>query len=185
MFIKKKLLSGAFEIESLPKKDNRGSFVRFFCQKTLSELFDNNNIVQINSSYSKKAGTIRGLHFQSFPSKESKFIRCIKGKIFDVIVDLRKHSKTFGKWKSVILDSKMMNMVFIPSGFAHGFQTLAPDCEILYLHTDYHNQELECGYNYNSQNLKINWPLEVTQISERDRNLKFFQDKRKSSNHEV
>ena len=141
--------------------------------------------VQDNHSLSRSSGTLRGLLFQAPPAAQGKLVRCGRGAIFDVIVDLRKHSKTFGKWKSVILDSKMMNMVFVPSGFAHGFQTLAPDCEILYLHTDYHNQELECGYNYNSQNLKINWPLEVTQISERDRNLKFFQDKRKSSNHEV
>ena len=110
-----------------------------------------------NSSYSKTAGTVRGLHFQSFPSQESKFVRCIKGKIFDVIVDIRKESKTFGKWQSIILDSKKKNMVFIPSGFAHGFQTLFPDCEILYLLTDYHQPELECGYHYNSKDLNINW----------------------------
>ena len=159
-------------------KDKRGYFKEILLEKNIKKKFP-----FLVMSYSKK-NVLRGLHLQMKKS-QGKYISVIKGKIFDVIVDLRKHSKTFGKWKSVILDSKMMNMVFVPSGFAHGFQTLAPDCEILYLHTDYHNQELECGYNYNSQNLKINWPLEVTQISERDRNLKFFQDKRKSSNHEV
>ena len=90
MLIKENQLKDVFEINSIPKTDNRGSFSRFFCKKTLSELSKNINIVQINSSYSKTAGTVRGLHFQSFPSQESKFVRCIKGKIFDVIVDIRK-----------------------------------------------------------------------------------------------
>ena len=103
MLIKENQLKDVFEINSIPKTDNRGSFSRFFCKKTLSELSKNINIVQINSSYSKTAGTVRGLHFQSFPSQESKFVRCIKGKIFDVIVDIRKESKTFGKWQSIIL----------------------------------------------------------------------------------
>ena len=185
MLIKENQLKDVFEINSIPKTDNRGSFSRFFCKKTLSELSKNINIVQINSSYSKTAGTVRGLHFQSFPSQESKFVRCIKGKIFDVIVDIRKDSKTFGKWQSIILDSKTQNMVFIPSGFAHGFQTLLPDCEILYLHTDFHESELECGFHYNSKDLKINWPLDVTQISDRDKKLEFFQNKRKDIYYEV
>lgn len=185
MLIKENQLKDVFEINSIPKTDNRGSFSRFFCKKTLSELSKNINIVQINSSYSKTAGTVRGLHFQSFPSQESKFVRCIKGKIFDVIVDIRKESKTFGKWQSIILDSKTQNMVFIPSGYAHGFQTLLPDCEILYLHTDYHEPELECGFHYNSKDLKINWPLDVTQISDRDKKLEIFQNKRKDIYYEV
>ena len=185
MLLKKTPLEGALEIECLPKKDKRGSFVRFFCQKSLSKLFNDSKIVQINSSYSRMAGTIRGLHFQSSPSQENKFIRCIKGKIFDVIVDLREESKTFGKSYSLILDSKKMNMIFVPSGFAHGFQTLLPDCEMLYLHTDYHNTELEKGYHYNSSDLKIPWPLEVTQISEKDKNLEIFKYERKTVFHEV
>ena len=185
MLLKKIPLDGAYEIECLPKKDERGSFVRFFCQKSLSQLFSNTKIVQINSSYSRLAGTVRGLHFQSLPSRENKFIRCIKGKIFDVIVDLREESKTFGKSHSVILDSKKMNMIFVPTGFAHGFQTLVPDCEILYLHTDYHNQELEKGYRYDSKDLKISWPIEITQISDKDKKLEIFKYERKKVLYEV
>ena len=185
MLLKKTPLDGALEIECLPKKDDRGSFVRFFCQKSLSKLCNNKKIVQINSSYSRITGTIRGLHFQSSPSQENKFIRCIKGKIFDVIVDLREESNTFGKSFSVILDSKKMNMIFVPTGFAHGFQTLLPDCEMLYLHTDYHNTELEKGYYYNSSDLKIPWPLEVTQISEKDKKLEIFKCERKKVFYEV
>tara|TARA_X000001036_G_scaffold238723_1_gene222668 strand:+ start:193 stop:750 length:558 start_codon:yes stop_codon:yes gene_type:complete len=185
MLLKKIPLEGALEIDCLPKKDERGSFVRFFCQKSLSKLLNNTKIVQINSSYSRMAGTVRGLHFQSLPSQENKFIRCIKGKIFDVIVDLREESNTFGKSYSVILDSKKMNMIFVPTGFAHGFQTLLPDCEILYLHTDYYNPELERGYHYNSQDLKIPWPIEVTQISDKDQNLEIFKNQRKTVFHEV
>ena len=174
MLHKKIPLEGALEIDCLPKKDERGSFVRFFCQKSLSKLCKSTKIVQINSSYSRMAGTVRGLHFQSSPSQENKFIRCIRGKIFDVIVDLREESNTFGKLYSVILDSKKMNMIFVPTGFAHGFQTLLPDCEILYLHTDYHNPELERGYYYNSKDLQIPWPMKVTQISDKDKNLEIF-----------
>ncbi|MFL2802046.1 MAG: dTDP-4-dehydrorhamnose 3,5-epimerase family protein [Paracoccaceae bacterium] len=174
MLHKKIPLEGALEIDCLPKKDERGSFVRFFCQKSLSKLCKSTKIVQINSSYSRIAGTVRGLHFQSSPSQENKFIRCIRGKIFDVIVDLREESNTFGKLYSVILDSKKMNMIFVPTGFAHGFQTLLPDCEILYLHTDYHNPELERGYYYNSKDLQIPWPMKVTQISDKDKNLEIF-----------
>tara|TARA_A100001011_G_C14282699_1_gene832264 strand:+ start:191 stop:748 length:558 start_codon:yes stop_codon:yes gene_type:complete len=183
MLLKKIPLDGALEIECHPKNDERGSFVRFFCQKSLLKLCNNTEIVQINSSYSRIAGTVRGLHFQSSPSQENKFIRCIRGKIFDVIVDLRDESKTFGKTYSVILDSQKMNMIFVPTGFAHGFQTLLPDCEILYLHTDYHNPELERGYHYKSKDLKIPWPIEVTKISDKDKNLEIFKYKRKTIFH--
>ena len=179
MLLKKTPLDGAVEIECRPKKDKRGSFVRFFCQQSLSKLFNDTKIVQINSSYSRIAGTVRGLHFQSSPSQENKFIRCIKGKIFDVIVDLREESKTFGKSYSLILDSKKMNMIFVPSGFAHGFQTLLPDCEILYLHTEVHNSKSEMGFHYASPELNIKWPLNPTNLSERDLKLEPFKVNKK------
>ena len=128
-------------VELCPKKfgDERGQFISAYKKQDSIFQFSwaSRNIAQVNISITKSVGAIRGLHFQSFPSQESKFVRCIKGKIFDVIVDIRKDSKTFGKWQSIILDSKTQNMVFIPSGFAHGFQTLLPDCEILYLLTDF------------------------------------------------
>ena len=132
MLLKKTPLEGAVEIESLPKKDKRGSFVRFFCQKSLSKVFNDTKIVQINSSYSKTAGTVRGLHFRSFPSQESKFIRCIKGKIFDVIVDIRKESDTYARWESFDLSAENNNILFVPKGFAHGFLVLSEKAIINY-----------------------------------------------------
>ena len=96
-----------------------------------------------------------------------------------MVLDLRLESKTFGQWQSIILDSEKMNMVYIPKGFAHGFQTLTDNCQILYLHTEYRNQKSEDGYYYNSPYLGIDWPLELTDISERDKNLKIFDESAK------
>jgi len=174
MEIIKSKLSGAAEIKCEPFIDHRGWFTRFFCQEEMFELNQGKSIVQINSSFTKKKGTIRGLHFQNHPYCEDKVVRCISGKIFDVMLDLRQESKTFGQWQAVILDSKKMNMVYIPKGFAHGFQTLTSNCQILYLHTESRNQISEDGYHFNSPYLNIDWPLELTDISERDKNLKIF-----------
>ena len=158
--------------------DKRGEFRELIIEKKLKD-----KIVFTVCSKSKK-NVLRGLHMQT-KKMQGKFISVIKGKILDIVVDCRKKSKTFGKSYSLILDSKKMNMIFVPSGFAHGFQTLLPDCEMLYLHTDYHNTELEKGYHYNSSDLKIPWPLEVTQISEKDKNLEIFKCERKKVFHEV
>ena len=174
MKIIKSKLSGVAEIESNPFVDHRGWFVRYFCQEQIKELNGGKEIVQINSSFTKRKGTIRGLHFQNSPYCEDKIVRCLSGQIFDVVLDLRLESKTFGQWQSIILDSEKMNMVYIPKGFAHGFQTLTDNCQILYLHTEYRNQKSEDGYYYNSPYLGIDWPLELTDISERDKNLKIF-----------
>ena len=123
-------LEGAFELSSKKKSDQRGWFVRFFCQNELFSINKGKNIVQINSSFSKRKGTIRGLHFQKSPFQEDKVARCISGEIFDVIVDVRPNSKTFGEWRSIILSSKKMNALYIPKGFAHGFISLEPNLTI-------------------------------------------------------
>ena len=185
--VQETLIPGVFKLISEPFEDNRGSFLNLFREneESFRNTWGSRNFKQINLSNTKNLGAIRGLHLQKKPYQEAKIVRCIKGKIFDVIVDLREESKTFGKSYSLILDSKKMNMIFVPSGFAHGFQTLLPDCEMLYLHTDYHNTELEKGYHYNSSDLKIPWPLEVTQISEKDKNLEIFKCERKKVFHEV
>jgi dTDP-4-dehydrorhamnose 3,5-epimerase len=178
MIIHKTLLEGAAEIECSPNRDDRGWFTRYFCQEELYEINGGREIVQINSSFTKLAGTIRGLHRQKAPYEEDKIVRCIAGKIFDVMLDNRKSSATYGEWHSVILDAEKMNMVYVPKGFAHGFQTLTSDCQILYLHTQAHAPEAEAGYHYNSPELGINWPLQVTDLSERDKGLKDFIKKR-------
>ena len=168
-------LEGAAEIQCFPIRDHRGWFARYFCQKELSELNGGREIQQINSSLTIKRGAIRGLHFQNPPYAEDKIVRCIAGRIFDVIVDIRKGSPTFGHWHSVTLDAEEMNMVYIPKGFVHGFQTLDDNCQILYLHTEFHNHESEGGFRFDSPMLAIPWPIEITDISERDRNLNYLE----------
>ena len=172
-------LEGAFELNSKKKSDQRGWFVRFFFQNELFSINKGKNIVQINSSFSKRKGTIRGLHFQKSPFQEDKVARCISGEIFDVIVDVRPNSKTFGKWRSIILSSKKMNALYIPKGFAHGFQTLTNNCQILYLHTEVHNSKSEMGFHYASPELNIKWPLNPTDLSERDLKLEPFKVNKK------
>ena len=167
-------LKGAAEIYCSTLKDERGWFSRYFCQKELSLINGDKNIVQINSSFTKLTGTIRGLHLQHSPHEEDKIVRCIAGKIFDVMLDLRLGSTTYGKWQSVILDAQKMNMVYVPKGFAHGFQTLEPNCEILYFHTQFHAPKAEGGCRYDSPELAIAWPLEITHVSEKDKKLDIF-----------
>jgi len=174
MKIINKFLGGAAEILCSPHADERGWFCRFFCQTELFELNRGLEIVQINSSFTKYAGTIRGFHLQRAPYEEDKIVRCIAGKIYDVMVDNRKDSPTYGQWQDVILDAEKMNMVYIPKGFAHGFQTLTPDCQILYMHTQYYHPEAEDGFHYKSPELGLTWPLDVTDLSDRDKKLQFF-----------
>ena len=171
-------LDGAYELQSKKKSDHRGWFVRLFCQNELFAINKGKNILPINSSFSKRKGTIRGLHFQKPPFQEDKIARCIQGEVFDVIVDVRPDSKTFGKWKSIILSSEKMNALYIPKGFAHGFQTLTNNCQILYLHTEVHSLESEMGFHYASSELKIKWPLKPTDLSERDLKLNPFEFKK-------
>jgi len=174
MNIVKTSLAGAAEIECSPHRDGRGWFTRYFCQEELYDINGGREIVQINSSFTALAGTVRGLHYQVAPHEEDKIARCISGKIYDVILDNRKDSITYGQWHSVILDAEQMNMIYIPKGFAHGFQTLTKDCQVLYLHTESHYPDAEAGFFYNSPELQIPWPIEVSDLSVRDKNLKFF-----------
>jgi len=168
------MLDGAAEIVCSPHRDNRGWFTRYFCQEELKEINGDLEIMQINSSLTKLVGTIRGLHFQNFPHEEDKIVRCISGKIYDIILDNRKDSDTYGQWHEVILDSEKMNMIYVPKGFAHGFQTLSSNCQVLYLHTHEHHPEAEDGFHYNSPELNIPWPLQVADLSDRDKKLKLF-----------
>jgi dTDP-4-dehydrorhamnose 3,5-epimerase len=164
-------LAGAAVIQATPAQDERGWFSRWFCQAEMEELNSGRAIQQINSSFTIKKGTVRGLHFQFHPKMEDKIVRCLKGSLFDVIVDLRHDSSTRGQWCSVILDAEQQNMVYIPRGFAHGFQTLEENCQILYLHTESHAPGQEGGFRYDSPYLGIDWPLEATDLSARDQKL--------------
>ena len=167
MKIKELKLKGAAELNIEKKKDDRGWFTRLFCQEELFPINKKRNILQINSSYSNKKGTIRGMHYQKKPFQEDKVVYCLLGEIFDVIVDIRPNSRTFGKWSSAILSSKKMNAVYVPKGFAHGYQTLSDQCQMLYLHTEVYNQKSESGFSFKSPNLSIRWPLNPTNVSKK------------------
>jgi len=167
-------VNGAALIETKIHEDARGIFSRYFCNNDLRFLLGESEIVNINFSHSKKKGTIRGLHFQNQPYEEKKFIRCISGSIYDVIVDIRPHSSTFLNWYGVELSSTNKNMLFIPEGFAHGFQTLEDNSEIIYCVSNYYSPEAESGYRYNDPTFKIVWPLSVSEISTKDLNFSDF-----------
>lgn len=162
-------IQDAFLIQFEPFQDDRGFFERFFCQKEIFEYLNiERNIKQINHSFTQKKGAVRGLHFQHPPKSEIKMITCLKGKVFDVMVDLRKSSPTFLKWHAEILSPEKKNMVLIPEGFAHGFQTLENDCELLYFSTEFYDKTSEGALLYCDSSLNIAWPLPATDISVRD-----------------
>jgi dTDP-4-dehydrorhamnose 3,5-epimerase len=167
-------LKGSFVIELEKKEDDRGFFARIFCRQEFSKLGLNNEIVQINNSLSIKKGTLRGMHYQLPPKAEDKIIRCIKGALYDVIIDLREDSKTFGKWFGILLSEDNRKMLYVPKGFAHGFITLQDYTEAFYLVTEYYSQNHERGIRWNDPKFNIIWPIEPTIISEKDKNFPDF-----------
>lgn len=148
--------------------DTRGGFARFFCDNELSSVLAGRKIVQINQSKTIAKGTIRGLHFQHVPYAEIKFVRCTKGGVFDVLVDLRRDSDSYLKWHSEILTPENARMMVVPEGCAHGFQVLEPDTELLYLHTAAYSPDHEGGVMFDDPAIGIDWPLEAVDVSDRD-----------------
>ncbi len=169
MILEKIPLDGAAVIDSEPFIDHRGAFARFFCEEELAEIIGNRHIVNVNFSRTDQKGAIRGLHFQYPPKAEMKFVRCIRGAVYDVIVDVRRDSSTFLKWFGIELSAENMKMLCVPEGFAHGFQVLEESSEMLYLHTEFYSREHEGGLRYSDPVIDIEWPLEATDVSERDR----------------
>ena len=161
-------LAGAFVIETAPRGDDRGKFTRLFCAGEFATVRPDLHFVQVNLSVTRHAGTVRGLHFQRPPFSEAKLIRCLRGRVFDVAVDLRLTSPTFGQWFGVELTGDNEREFFIPEGFAHGFQTLTDDVEMLYQHTAPYAPESEAGVVYDDVTLAITWPLPVKVVSNRD-----------------
>jgi len=176
MTFKETRLQGTYAIELEKYGDDRGFFARTFCRNEFEEHELSPGIVQINVSMTRKRGTLRGLHFQRPPHAEDKTIRCLNGRVFDVAVDLRTDSSTYGQWVAMILDSEERNMIHIPKGCAHGFLTLTPDVELLYCHSAIYAPECEGGVRYNDPQLGIQWPAEINSLSERDAELPFFHD---------
>lgn len=165
-------IEGVLIIELNPFKDERGFFLRTYDHNFYREYGINTNWVQENHSKTLKKGTIRGLHFQLPPFAETKLVRCIKGEIQDVFVDLRKNSNTFGKWDSEILSEDNFKCLLIPKGFAHGFCTLTDNCEVLYKVDNYYSPEKERGIIWNDSDIGIKWEIENPILSEKDkRNL--------------
>jgi len=148
--------------------DSRGYLERLFCSDELQALVPGKHIAQINHTLTASRGTVRGLHFQHPPHAETKFVSCLRGEVFDVAVDLRHNSPTFLHWHAELLSADNHKTLVIPEGFAHGFQTLTDDCEMLYFHTAAYQPGAEGGLNARDPRLAIQWPLPVAGLSPRD-----------------
>ena len=167
-------LAGAFVIDHERREDNRGFFARTFCQKEFEAHGLNPHIVQCNVAFNKRVGTLRGLHFQLPPYQEAKLVRCTRGAVYDVIVDLRRDSPTFKKWVAVELTAENRKMLYVPTGFAHSYQTLEDNSEVIYQVSEFYAPEHARGVRYNDRAFDVRWPLEITEISEQDRHWPDF-----------
>jgi len=161
-------LKGAFVVEVKKLEDERGFFGRAWCQEEFEAHGIKTKICQINTSFSKKKGTIRGMHYQVDPYQEAKFIRCTKGKIFDVMVDLRPDSPTFLQSVGNELSEDNYKMVYIPENFAHGFVTLLDNCEVYYPTSQFYTPGAERGMRWNDPAINIEWPIDIVHASEKD-----------------
>ncbi len=161
-------IHGVRVIENTAFQDNRGAFSRLFCSRELQTVIGQRAIVQINHSMTHSVGAVRGLHFQNPPHAEMKIVRCLKGRVFDVAVDLRQGSPTFLKWSAIELTPESHLAFVIPEGCAHGFQVLEEDSELLYLHTAFYTPDAEGAIRYNDPSIGVNWPLAPTDLSARD-----------------
>lgn len=167
-------LKGAYLIDIEKRGDERGFFARVFCKNEFGTLNLDANIVQINNSTSAKKGTLRGMHYQLAPYAETKIVRCIKGALYDVILDLREDSPTFGKWFGAELTAENRRMMYVPKGFAHGFLTLTDDVEAFYMVTEFYNPQAERGIRWNDPKFQIEWPFEPVVLSEKDKTWQDF-----------
>lgn len=167
-------MKGLFLIEVDPFEDHRGKFYRVYCKNELRSIGYDKDLIQINQSLTKKRGIIRGMHFQYPPKAETKIIKCLKGSVFDVAIDLRYDSPTFLHWHGEILSGDILKMLFIPEGFAHGFQALEDNSELLYFHTEIYSPDHESGIRYDDPMIHIKWPLEIFEVSERDRSFELL-----------
>jgi dTDP-4-dehydrorhamnose 3,5-epimerase len=155
-------------IERLPRGDERGFLSRFFCAQEVAEAGFRLPIAQVNHTLTRRQGAVRGMHFQRAPDAEDKLVSCLRGEIFDVAVDLRPASPTYLRWHGEILSAANSRSLMIPQGFAHGFQTLTDDCDLIYLHSRAYAPESEGALNARDPALAIAWPLGITDISVRD-----------------
>ena len=169
-------LSGAYFIGIEKKEDQRGFFARTWDKKEFANKGLDSEFIQSTISINKNKGTFRGMHYQTKPFEESKIIRCTKGKIFDIIIDLRVNSKTFKEWISIELSEDNYKMLYIPKGFAHGFQTLEDNTEVFYQISQYYMSEFSKGVKWNDSEFNIKLPLDVSVISQRDLSYNSFKE---------
>ncbi len=158
MIFREAKLAGAFLIDLEKREDERGFFARAWCEKEFAEHGLATRLVQCNLSYNARAGTLRGMHYQVAPHEETKLVRCFRGAIFDVIIDLRRDSKTYKQWVGVELSEDNGRALYVPEGFAHGYQTLTPDAETFYQVSEFYAPEAERGVRWNDPAFDINWP---------------------------
>jgi dTDP-4-dehydrorhamnose 3,5-epimerase len=164
-------LPGPLVIEEQPHKDERGFFTRVWCARESDEAGIVSRIAQINSSVTRETGTVRGMHLQRGLHGEAKTVRCVRGSLFDVVVDLRRGSPHFGKWFGTVLSADNRRALYVPPGFAHGFQTLEDDVEAFYSVSEFYAPEAEAGLDHSDPEVGIQWPLPVSRVSDRDRDL--------------
>tara|TARA_B100000767_G_scaffold270876_1_gene295419 strand:- start:625 stop:1155 length:531 start_codon:yes stop_codon:yes gene_type:complete len=176
MEFKETILRGSFIVDLSKLEDERGFFARAFC----NEEFKNENlvseIVQANISFNKLKGTLRGMHYQKTPYQETKFIRCIKGSIFDIIIDLRKESPTYKKHFGIKLTAENRSALFVPKDFAHGFITLEDNTEVIYMVSQSYVPDAEGGIRWDDPEFNLNWPIKPTNISPKDAQWSFFEE---------
>jgi dTDP-4-dehydrorhamnose 3,5-epimerase len=168
-------LAGAYLIDMEKRGDERGFFARAFCEQEFAGHGLATRFVQVNNSLSARKGTLRGMHYQLFPKAETKFVRCIRGVLHDVIIDLRSGSATFGRSFGADLTAENRRMMYVPKGFAHGFITLADDTEALYLVDEFYAPECERGIRWNDPKFGIQWPAQPVVISEKDQIYRDFE----------
>jgi dTDP-4-dehydrorhamnose 3,5-epimerase len=167
-------LAGAYIVEPDRIADERGFFARTWCRNEFSDMGLNPNLVQCNISYNKLRGTLRGMHYQKAPHAEAKLVRCTRGALHDVIIDLRPESDTYLRWVGVELTDENRKALYVPEGFAHGFVTLSDDTEVLYQMSEFFHGESASGVRWDDPAFAIHWPVAVSVISARDRNYPDF-----------
>jgi dTDP-4-dehydrorhamnose 3,5-epimerase len=167
-------LPGAFLVQLERLEDDRGSFARTFCRQEFEEHGLDPQVTQCSTSSNRKKHTLRGLHYQRPPLEEAKLVRCTNGAIYDVIIDLRRHAETFGQWHGVELSAKTGSMLYVPKGFAHGYQTLTDDAEVFYQISGSYNPHAFAGIRWDDPSVGIKWPCIAPILSIRDRELPFF-----------
>ena len=172
-------LQGLKVIQRHPRRDSRGQFTRLFCSEELSAAGWTTPVMQINHSITSAVGSVRGLHYQKPPKAERKMVLCLRGRVWDVAVDLRSSSRTFLSWHAEELSAENSRVLLIPEGFAHGFQVLEKESELLYLHSEQYSPQHEDGLSPLDPRLSISWPLAIGEMSDRDRGFPVLTDKYK------